>query len=123
MPNYEAMTGFANGIKEGLMAYQTKKQIDRTNQMEGLLKGVQDGPNGLEFTPQKKQQMALEQQRLQREQSFGDVSSPESLKYNAFAKNTLGQDLPEGMSATDIKGLLPSLLAARGQNLKCYPPI
>ena len=118
MPNYEAMTGFANGIKEGLMAYQTMKQINRTNQMEGLLKGVQEGPNGLEFTPQKKQQMALEQARMQREQSFGDVSSPESLKYNQFAKETLGQQLPEGMSASDIKTLLPSLLAARGQTLK-----
>lgn len=123
MPNYEAMTGFANGIKEGLMAYQTMKQINRTNQMEGLLKGIQEGPNGLEFTPQKKQQMALEQARMQREQSFGDVSSPESLKYNQFAKETLGQQLPEGMSASDIKTLLPSLLAARGQTMKQKPAI
>jgi hypothetical protein len=121
-PNFEAMTGMANGIKEGMLAYQTQKQIQRTQDMQGLLQGVETDPQTgqLKYTPQKqaeidfnKQKLASDSAELQRKSLLAQPNSEESLRRIKLAENLTGSKLPEGMSGIDVnesQGLLGSKL-------------
>ena len=116
--NYGLMTGIANGIKEGMLAYQTQKQINRQNDLTNLLQGVETDPDtgGLRYTSQKQkeidfqnQKMAFEQEKLKREGGLLDPSTDLSKAYGKFASDYSGTPIPEQMSGLDVKGLLPSL--------------
>lgn len=116
--NYGLMTGIANGIKEGMLAYQTQKQINRQNDLTNLLQGVETDPEtgGLRYTSQKQkeidfqnQKIAFEQEKLKREGGLLDPSTDLSKAYGKFASDYSGTPIPEQMSGLDVKGLLPSL--------------
>lgn len=109
MPNYGMLAGLTNGLKEGLIAYQTKKQIDRTENQENLLKGMQKNPETgeLEYTPQKKQQMDL-QSKMQQQQ----VAQYEPGSGAKALGGLLGEGVvPEGMSLAEAKDIMPALVA------------
>ena len=55
--NYGLLGDMASGIKEGMIAYQTKRNMDRQDQMANLMNGVQQNQDtgSLEFTPQQQQ--------------------------------------------------------------------
>lgn len=67
MPNYGLLTEMANGIKEGMLAYQTASQIKRQNQLTNLQQGLVENPQTgqLEYTPEMKQKMATQAQMQQ----------------------------------------------------------
>ena len=106
--NYGMLNNMAQGIREGLIQYQTMKNNNRQNQMFNLSHGIQDGENGLEFTPEMQEkrqaekgilaQKVAESQRAAREEV---PDSPESKTMREFYKQ-YGQ-VPEGMSAAQLK--------------------
>ena len=129
-PNYEAMSGIANGIKEGLLAYQTQKQINRQQDMAGLLQGVETDPatGKVRYTPQKqaeidfqKQKMAQDQAELIHKQALMNPESPETLRQLELTKSLTGQEIPKGMTgqeAISAQGLLvPKLKAVTSENI------
>lgn len=107
-PNYGLLGGMASGIKEGLVAYQTTQNIQRQNQMQNLLSGVQkDGDGNLQFTPEMQQQRQLQNQATQSQAKEFDPNSEESQGARAYAKSTTGQDLPDTVTAHQIKEYSP----------------
>jgi hypothetical protein len=109
MPNYGLMTEMANGIKEGMLAFQTQKQIQRQNQMEGLLKGVQQNAETgqMEFTPEMKAQRA-QAAKIQQAQAAGyDPGSGTKLLGGLLGQDALAPD----MSLEQAKDVMPALVA------------
>lgn len=118
MPNYEAMTGIANGIKEGLLAYQTMNQIKRQQGMENLLQGVRQSPQTgeYEYTPEKLAQIQYEKKQKEMQDKVNelklqeyDPTSQYSLKSTESLRGLLGDKaaVPEGLSAVQLKELQP----------------
>lgn len=109
------MSEMANGIKEGLLGYQTQKQIQRQQSLENLMKGVQENPEtgSLEYTPQKQQEIDLNRQKtasetrkLQYENALESGDTPESKTLAANYKNLFGKEVPTGTPGKIIQGLL-----------------
>ena len=108
MPDYAALGGLANGIREGILGYQTAQQIKRQQDMENLMKGIQKNPEtgNLEYTPEMKQKKALQDRITQSQLAEYEPGS---------AKRTLGGllgediDVPESMTIAEAKGLMPAI--------------
>jgi hypothetical protein len=116
-PNYEGMSGLANGIKEGLLGYQTQQQIKRQQGMEDLLKGVQKNPDtgAYEYTPLKQNEINMQQKKLQTESESYDPNSAYSKQiagaYGGLLGENRGANL-QGLSAEQMKGMAPALTGA-----------
>jgi hypothetical protein len=124
MPNYGLLGGLAEGLKQGLISYQNTKNIERNNQMQNMLMGVQKNPEtgAMEYTPQKSQELALQKAKTGRELGLQSGGTPESQEqihslqqaYDAAHSGDKtyhgprGADIfPEtmsGVSATDLAG-------------------
>lgn len=129
MANYGLLSNMADGIREGMIAYQTvstakqsQKQADRAFQMQKLKEGMQENPGGqIGYTPEK--QVELEQERKNKgllAQHQAAEISPESEESQRAAAYYGGQglkNLPAGMSAKEYKDLGASgLLAHKASN-------
>lgn len=122
--NYGMLTNISNGIREGLMGYQTAKQIKRQEEMQNLMQGVQrNAETGeLEFTPEKKalmeQQKAKREAEMQASQRQLQMTQPESeISQRAIqtAQGLLGSGSEKyltGMSAAELKEMQP-LIASK----------
>ncbi len=78
--NYGLIDTMASGVREGLLAYQQKKQGDQQAQMMQLAYGIQPGADGrLEYTPEKQQELSA-QRELNTKKNEAELSSydPES---------------------------------------------
>jgi len=120
--DYGLGTSIVNGLKEGLIGYQTMRQIrnqedqmKRQQQTQGLLQGIQQNQQTgqMEFTPEmlrQKQQEALIRSR-QAEQY--DPSSGVSERGSQLFQGLLGPkvQVPQGMSAAELKEYMPGLIA------------
>ena len=107
--NYGLMTGIANGIKEGMLAYQTQKQINRQNDLSNLLQGVQENPETgqLELTPEMKTQRGL----LAQKQNF-ELKKYEPGSGSKALGGILGKQLvPNEMSLAEVQEVMPALVA------------
>jgi len=117
MPNYGLLTEMANGIKEGMLAYQTASQIKRQNQLTNLQQGLVENPQTgqLEYTPEMKQKMAtqaqmqqLQLQKLQKE--LGPEGSLEDQYKKAqieYMKSRAGtEEARTGLLGEKAKGLV-----------------
>ena len=114
-PNYGLMSTMANGIKEGMLSYQTQQQIQRQQGVEDLLRGVQKNPDtgAYEYTPQKqaevdfgKQKMAHEKSLLDTQTALENANSPQSQIAIQNYKNLYGKDLAPGTTGQQAQGLL-----------------
>lgn len=111
--NYGLMTGIANGIKEGMLAYQTQKQINRQNDLTNLLQGVQENPETgkLELTPEMKTQRGL----LAQKQNF-ELKKYEPGSGSKALGGILGEaSVPEEMSLAEAQEVMPALVAKMKQ--------
>lgn len=106
LPNYGLLDTMASGLKEGMLAYQTTQNAQRQNQLMNLAYGVQQGQNGLEYTPQKQQELDTQRQlQTQQSQHQLDALDPDSdVSQNArqLAQST-GVKLKGNESAADLK--------------------
>jgi len=109
-PNYEAMTGMANGIKEGMLAYQTQKQIQRTQDMQGLLQGIQKNPETgeLEYTPQKQAEMQNARKKAEYDAGLIDPTSKQSEIARRNYEGLIGKALDPETNAEQVKGMIPT---------------
>lgn len=116
MPNYGLLSNMADGIKEGLIAYQTvsnakqqQKQTDRAFQMQKLKEGMQENAEGqIGYTPER--QMELDQERKNRgllAQHQAAEISPESEESQRASQyyTAQGLNIPEGMSAKEARDI------------------
>lgn len=96
--NYGMLGNIASGIREGLTAYQTTQNMNRQQQIENLLTGVQTNPitGDLDYTPQKKQELAVKAALTQRQADKLDPNSEISQNTRNTFKNILG---PKGAGA------------------------
>jgi hypothetical protein len=109
MPNYGLLTGIADGIKQGMISYQTAKQIQRQNQMQDLLGGVMENPQTgiLEFTPEMKAQKEFARKKQALEMQEYDPGSGAKV-----VGGLLGEGIvPEDMSTHQAKEFMPLLTA------------
>jgi len=105
MPNYGLMNEMVNGIREGMLAFQTARQIKRQNKMENLMKGVQENPETgeLEYTPEMKEQKRVE--GLLKKQQLAEYEPGSASK---ALTGLLGEGaVPETMSLREAKELAP----------------
>jgi len=111
MPNGGLLSGLAEGVKQGLITYQTMKGIQHNQKMEELSAGVQKNPltGELEHSPEKQAQMKLQAEKTNREIELLDPSSPASQHYSETASALAGTKVPQGMSGSDLKEFLPVL--------------
>lgn len=107
MPNYGLLSGLAEGVKQGMITYQTMKGIQHQNQMQELAAGVQKNPDtgNLEYTPAKQ---AMIQRQADEVNPNSDIS--QSMAYSrgilANAGNpNIPKDIFSGKSAADQKDL------------------
>lgn len=101
VPNYGLLTDIAGGLREGLIDYQTINNAKRNQQRDDLVQGIQDGPNGPQFTPEKQAQ--LEQQRnmakLQNDQQMSEYDPNSAAAQRGFqVRKNAGLIVPEGAS-------------------------
>lgn len=110
--NYSMLSNIAGGIREGMTAYQTAKNQERQERMNGLLHGYTENPDTGEFelTPEMKQEKELKQRKATAELAETDPNSELSKNTQAWAKQN-GLLGTEGMSASQIKGLIPIITA------------
>ena len=103
-PNYGMGAELANGIKEGLISYQTTKNMQRTQQLNDLLSGVQKNPDTgeFEYTPRKQQQMLAEDLATKHHMENYDPNSQVSKAKGLLYQQGSGHDIPEGLSGADI---------------------
>jgi hypothetical protein len=115
-PNFGLLNGLADGVKQGLITYQTMKGIQHTQQMQELAAGVQKNPQtgALEMSPE---MQAHKQAGLLQDQSTiagFDPTSEHSQKM-AGARGILAQagnksipkDIYSNMSANEQKEIEP----------------
>lgn len=125
--DYGLGTSIANGLKEGLIGYQTMRQIKnqedqqkRQQQMQGLLSGVQSNQQTgqLEFTPEMRLQRAQEARIRENQESQLNPTSGPSQQARALMGGLLGPKtaIPEDMSAAQLKEYMPAIIAGmRGE--------
>ncbi len=115
-------TSIANGIKEGLIGYQTMRQIrnqeeqtKRQNQLQGLLHGVQQNQQTgqMEFTPEMKQQRADEALIRGNQAAQNIATSRSSEQARQLFGGLLGpkHQIPSEMTAAELKEYMPGLIA------------
>lgn len=116
MENYGLLHSMADGIKEGMVAYQTvsaakqsQKQADRAFQMQKLKEGMQESPQGLlAYTPEREAEIGQERKakglHAQHEIGMLTSGSPESERAVQFGRAE-GAELPEGTTAQEYKEL------------------
>lgn len=110
-PNYGLMGDMASGIKEGMIAYHTNQQMQRSNQLQNLLTGVQPDENGqLQFTPERQTEIENERKAkgllAQHQMDMFNEESPISKQYTqAFKSN--GLQVPDHPTASTLKELMP----------------
>ena len=118
--NYGLLNDFAQGIKEGLIGYQTIQKNKRDQQQFDLLHGTKTNEAGdLEFDPQVKQQMDLQRKSAilkgQRDVAGEDPNSQDSIDKRALGKGILkralqisdeeaGRYIPDTMSGNEVMG-------------------
>lgn len=115
LPNYGLMTTMANGIKEGLIGYQTIKEAQRSQRMQDMQmkrEGMTEGENGeINYTPEKQAQIDNENKYkgLLAQTQIGelDPNSEASQQYRASIKGA-GINLPETASVHTGQQVLPA---------------
>lgn len=116
MADLGLLAGLANGIKEGMLAYQTQKQIRRQQDLENLNRGVVENPQTgeLEYTPEAKQKMAseaylkqLQLQKLEKEVSAPNLDEQYKQAQIDWLKSRSGESAARtGLVEQKTKGLL-----------------
>ena len=112
--NWGIGSEMANGIKEGMIAYQTNKKLQRDQQMQDLSSGIVRDPDTGEvsFTPMKQQELAFKQKQTEQGLAEYDPNSTASkLSGLLLPKLADGQSYPEGMTAADVSGATKGLIA------------
>lgn len=119
MQNYGLLTDMANGIKEGLIAYQTTANMKRQNQLFNLMHGIQEGPGGqLGFTPEEQNKRDLEQKKISLESEGYDPESSSSQMTSGLLKSQ-GLNIPDHMSQAQLEKAYPILSQKiRGDNAR-----
>ena len=117
MPNYGLLTEMANGIREGMLAYQTASQIKRQNQLQNLQQGLVENPQTgqLEYTPEAKQKVAnqarlqqLQIQKLEKEIAEPNLEKEYKKAQIDWLKSRAGEaGAREGYLESKSKGLIP----------------
>ncbi len=117
-PNYGLLSGLAEGLKQGLLTYQTTKNIQTQRQMEGAMHGLEQDENG-DWKPNaaKQAQMQLEQAQTERSQHGLLPDSSESASARGFARGSIQQSNP-GMSPDQLNSMVPDTMSA--QDVKDY---
>jgi hypothetical protein len=118
--NYGLMNNMATGIREGMNTYMTLKNQNRQSDMLKLAQGVQDGPNGLEYTPEKqaeidaKRQMTQDQlDQAEQAKQGRDITSDRSKRATGLLRTISGRkDIPDLSEdeATKAHGLISTNL-------------
>lgn len=113
--NYGLLNDFAQGIKEGLIGYQTIQKNKRDQQQFDLMHGTRTNEAGdLEFDPQVKQQMDIQRRAAvlkgQRDLSGEDPMSQDSQDKRALGRGLLKRSIP-GMSDEEINKLIPDTMS------------
>lgn len=110
--NYGLLNNMAQGIREGMTTYMTLKNQNRQDSMLKLAQGVQEGENGLEFTPEQKQKREYEMRSVQQKAAEADRASREedpnsedSKALRGMIQQTTGKAVPENMSGAQLKGM------------------
>lgn len=135
-PNLGLLSGLGEGLKQGLISYQNMQNINRTNQMQNMLMGVQKNADSgqLEYTPQKAQQMQAQSMAEKRSMDELDPNSDVSQRLGAMrgqivhsADPKASADMFQGSSAADQKemeGLLkPDISGQYGILKQLYSPM
>jgi hypothetical protein len=109
--DYGLMGGIGQGIERGLLAYQKQKQLNRDNQIQNLVSGVEEDENG----NIKASAGLLAKQKAQEAQSRGllesqDVTSERSRHYTQ-ALQKAGLPVPDKLSEAQLKELQPIYLS------------
>lgn len=108
--NWGLLGSAANGIKEGLIAYQTTQKMRRDQQMENLLRGVQETDQGLQYTPEKQQQINQDRDLRSKSMEFekqGYEPTSDVSKHYIDALSNMGIQAPENMSSHEAEKLTP----------------
>ena len=116
MPNYGLIQGLANGLKEGLVTYQTMSNLKHQQKMQELAAGVTRNPQTgeLEPTPESLLKRQAESAKNQQEIDMRNPESDLSKRVVGAGRGLLessqagaGQALPENMSAAEFKEISP----------------
>lgn len=119
-PGGGLLGGLAEGLKQGLITYQTMKGIQHSQQMQELAAGVQkDDQGNLQLGPDMQAQRQLAGAQTQRGLHSLDPSSQESASARAFAKGAFQQSNPNA-SEDQLAAMFPETLAAA--DVKDYAP-
>lgn len=109
--NYGLLNNITQGIREGMIQYQTVRNQNRQNQLYNLAHGIQEGENGLELTPEMQQQKQAERGLLQSKYAESqralreeDPTSKESTALRDFISAQTGKDVPSNVSGAQLKG-------------------
>ncbi len=98
VPNYGLLSGLANGLKEGLLSYQTTKNIQNQQQMQALATGYQRNPDTGALEPTQAKQEEMQAAHLKNQATIGsfDPNNPSAVRMagirNQFAQNAIPQD-------------------------------
>lgn len=108
--NYGLISNMADGIREGMITYQTMQNMKNQQQQQQLLTGTQKNAETgeLEYTPQKQQEMQLKSQQTQRSVDSLNPESDYSKNIRTMGRGLIHDDagkiIPEGASAADLTG-------------------
>lgn len=110
MADYGLLGGIGEGLKQGILMYQRTKQLDRENQIQNLVSGVQTDENGnLQLNPEKQAQQQAQSLRAQSDIESYDPNSQKSINARNLAKQILAKASPgaekgitDDMSANEL---------------------
>lgn len=114
-PGFGLLSGLAEGVKQGLITYQTQQNINQQRQMTGAMHGLVQDPNG-NWTPS-----PLLQKKQAAEGLLADKTMREEDPSNPYAASVIenynrkGVSVPEGSSAKDAKDYGQKILEARAR--------
>jgi len=116
MPNGGLLNGLAEGLKQGLITYQTTKNMQQQKQMQMLMAGIQQNPEtgAMELNPLKQQQQQAQALAAQRQMDELNPESEVSQKLGGIRGQLLHHanpkadaDLFAGTSAADQREIDP----------------